>query len=107
MRAPFRILAAVAALMAAAPAPAQMLDFEALDGWREDSHADALATFLRTCDLIDAPDWRPICAVAADVPKDDISARSFFELFFKRNSIRFIGAAEIDGARTAFGNECG
>jgi membrane-bound lytic murein transglycosylase A len=69
--------------MAAAPAPAQMLDFEALDGWREDSHADALATFLRTCDLIDAPDWRPICAVAADVPKDDISARSFFELFFK------------------------
>jgi membrane-bound lytic murein transglycosylase A len=83
MRAPFRILAAVAALMAAAPAPAQMLDFEALDGWRDDSHAKALATFLRTCDLIEAPDWRPICALAADVPKDDISARSFFELFFK------------------------
>jgi membrane-bound lytic murein transglycosylase A len=83
MRAPFRILAVLAAVMAAAPAPAQMLDFEALDGWREDSHAQALATFLRTCDLIDAPDWRPICALAADVPPDDISARSFFELFFK------------------------
>lgn len=83
MRAPFRILGMAAALMAAAPAPAQMLDFEALDGWREDSHAQALATFLHTCDLIDAPDWRPICAVAADVPPDDASARSFFELFFK------------------------
>ena len=83
MRAPFRILAVVAALMAATPLPAQILDFEALDGWRDDDHAEALVSFLNTCDLIDAPDWRPICAMAADVPQDDISARSFFELFFK------------------------
>jgi membrane-bound lytic murein transglycosylase A len=74
---------AVAALMATGPAAAEILDFEALDGWREDGHAAALETFLRTCDLIDQPDWAPICAVAADVPQDDISARSFFELFFK------------------------
>jgi membrane-bound lytic murein transglycosylase A len=60
-----------------------MLDFEALDGWREDNHAEALVAFLRTCDLIDQPDWAPICALAADVPQDDVSARSFFELFFK------------------------
>jgi membrane-bound lytic murein transglycosylase A len=77
-----RILAVVAA-MTAGPAPAEMLDFEALDGWREDNHAEALVAFLRTCDLIDQPDWAPICALAADVPQDDISARSFFELFFK------------------------
>jgi membrane-bound lytic murein transglycosylase A len=77
-----RILALVAA-MTAGPAPAEMLDFEALDGWRDDNHAEALAAFLRTCDLIDEPDWAPICAVAADVPQDDVSARSFFELFFK------------------------
>jgi membrane-bound lytic murein transglycosylase A len=83
MRPPFRILAVLAALMAATPLPAQILDFEALDGWRDDRHAEALVSFLRTCDLIDAPDWRPICAMAADVPQDDISARSFFELFFK------------------------
>lgn len=69
--------------MTAGPAPAEILDFEALDGWREDKHAAALAAFLRTCDLIDQPDWAPICALAADVPQDDISARSFFELFFK------------------------
>jgi membrane-bound lytic murein transglycosylase A len=69
--------------MAATPLPAQILDFEALDGWRDDRHAEALVSFLRTCDLIDAPDWRPVCAMAADVPQDDISARSFFELFFK------------------------
>jgi membrane-bound lytic murein transglycosylase A len=60
-----------------------MLEFDALDGWHDDAHAEALVTFLRTCDLIDAPDWQPICAVAADVPQDDVSARSFFELFFK------------------------
>jgi membrane-bound lytic murein transglycosylase A len=83
MRARFGILALAVGMMAAAPMRAEMLDFEALDGWRDDNHAEALATFLRTCDLIDAPDWRPICAVAADVPQDDESARSFFELFFK------------------------
>jgi membrane-bound lytic murein transglycosylase A len=77
-----RILAVVAA-MTAGPAKAELLDFEALDGWREDRHAEALVAFLKTCDLIDQPDWAPLCAVAADVPQDDVSARSFFELFFK------------------------
>jgi len=83
MRAAFRILGLVAALMAAAPASAEMLDFEALDGWRQDSHAEALAAFRRTCDKLSGPEWQPICAVAADVPQDDVSARSFFELFFR------------------------
>lgn len=73
----------VLAAMTATPSRAQMLDFDALDGWYDDSHTEALITFLRTCDLIDAPDWRPVCAVAADVPQDDASARSFFELFFR------------------------
>lgn len=83
MRGPLRILALVAAMTAARPASAEILDFEALDGWRDDNHVQALSAFLRTCDLIDQPDWRPICAIAADVPQDDASARSFFELFFK------------------------
>ncbi|WP_431297770.1 murein transglycosylase A [Tabrizicola sp. BL-A-41-H6] len=82
MRAPILPLCLMAA-MTAAPSTAQVLDFEQLDGWHEDTHAEALAAFLRTCDLIDAPDWRPICALAADTPQDDASARSFFELFFK------------------------
>ena len=69
--------------MAAQPAPAEMLDFDALDGWYDDNHVEALTTFLRTCDLIDDADWKPVCAVAADVPQDEASARSFFELFFK------------------------
>jgi membrane-bound lytic murein transglycosylase A len=82
MRGALRILGIVAT-MTATPARAELLDFDALDGWYDDNHVEALVTFLRTCDLIDAPDWRPICAVAADVPQDDTSARSFFELFFK------------------------
>lgn len=76
-------LLAMAAVLMAAPLSAEVLYFEALDGWRDDNHAAALESFLTTCDLIDQPDWHPICAMAADVPKDDASARSFFELFFK------------------------
>lgn len=83
MRRAFRILCLPAVLMAAGPLSAEVLDFEALDGWRDDNHVEALQSFLNTCDLIDAPDWQPICAMAADVPRDDASARSFFELFFK------------------------
>ena len=74
-------LAALA--MTAAPAPAQVLDFESLSGWREDDHAAALITFLATCSLIDEPDWKPICALAADIPQDNASARAFFEMVFK------------------------
>ena len=83
MRGLWRNLCLAVALMAAAPVSAQVLDFESLDGWRDDDHAAALQTFLATCDLIDAPDWRPICKLAADVPPDTASARSFFELVFK------------------------
>lgn len=80
---PWRAFCLAVALMASLPAAAQMLEFEALEGWHEDDHAAALKTFLATCDLIDTPDWRPICKLAADVPQDEASARSFFELFFK------------------------
>jgi membrane-bound lytic murein transglycosylase A len=83
MRRALRILVLPAVLMAAAPLPAEVLEFDALDGWMDDDHLAALSSFLATCDLIDQPDWQPICAMAADVPKDDASARSFFELFFK------------------------
>lgn len=83
MGARLRILAVAAAMTVPGSLPAEMLDFEALDGWRGDAHAEALVTFLRTCDLVDQPDWQPVCAVAADVPQDDVSARSFFELFFR------------------------
>ncbi len=82
MRRPLRILAMVVIVMTA-PASAQILEFEQLDGWYDDNQSEALKSFLKTCDLIDAPDWRPLCALAADTPQDDASARSFFELLFK------------------------
>jgi membrane-bound lytic murein transglycosylase A len=83
MRASLVLLSVAAVLMSASPPRAEVLDFESLDGWLDDNHLAALTSFLNTCDLIDQPDWKPICAMAADVPKDDASARSFFELFFK------------------------
>lgn len=76
-------LLVAAGLMGASPTIAGMLEFEALAGWREDDHAAALQTFVATCDLIDAPDWAPICAMATNVPTDRDSARAFFELFFR------------------------
>ena len=73
----------LAVSMTATPAPAQMLDFEALDGWPEDNHRAALTAFLGTCDKLDAPDWQPICRLAADAGASDASAKAFFELMFK------------------------
>jgi membrane-bound lytic murein transglycosylase A len=82
MRGPWRNICIAVALMTATPAPAQVLEFESLSGWYDDNHAAALVAFKATCDLIKHPDWGPICALAADVPEDDASARAFFELFF-------------------------
>ena len=83
MRALFSALAIVVGLMAATPAPAQMLDFEALDGWAEDDHRAALVTFLATCTRLSDADWVPLCGLAKDAAASDAQARAFFELFFK------------------------
>ena len=65
------------------PAPAQVFDFEQLDGWASDDHLAALQTFRATCDLIKRPDWQPLCHVAKDVDDNPAAARQFFELLFK------------------------
>ncbi len=83
MRAALAICCLALVMTAAVPARAQMLDFESLDGWESDSHRAALTTFLETCDKLKDPDWRPICAFAADAGASDASAKAFFELFFK------------------------
>jgi len=84
MAALFRSLVLLAALTMPDPARAQVVDFESLAGWRDDGQADALAAFLVTCDQLDTSEWRPLCALAADVPAaDDASARAFFELLFR------------------------
>lgn len=65
------------------PASAQVLDFESLPDWARDDHLAALQSFQRTCDLMDDPDWRPICGVAANVDANEAAARAFFELLFR------------------------
>jgi membrane-bound lytic murein transglycosylase A len=72
-----------AVLLMTAPVSAQVLDFESLPGWEADDHLAALTTFRTTCDLMDDPDWTPLCRVALDVPDTKQAARAFFELFFK------------------------
>lgn len=63
-------------------ASAQMLDFTDLDGWSDDDHLAALQSFRATCDLLDEPDWQPICRLAADIDTAT-KARDFFQLLFR------------------------
>ena len=56
-----------------------ILDFNDLDGWAQDSHAEALEVFRNTCMDFDAPDWRSLCAAANEFT----DARRFFELLFR------------------------
>ena len=58
----------------------RIVPFEALVGWAEDDHVAAMAAFIETCQLLDDPQWQPICTLAQEYPG---SARSFFELFFR------------------------
>jgi membrane-bound lytic murein transglycosylase A len=73
----------VLAVMAVSQGEAQVLDFADLSGWAADDHQQALHSFLNTCDLIDKPDWGPLCKLAPVANKDKASARAFFELFFR------------------------
>ena len=71
-------LVLLAGSIAAAAPERTILGFDALAGWAEDDHADALDTFRDTCGDFDAPDWRTLCALAGEAG----DARAFFELFF-------------------------
>lgn len=83
MRAALGICLVALAMTGAGKAPAQMLDFEALEGWQNDNHRAALVSFLETCDALTDADWQPICRLAADASGSDAAAKAFFELFFK------------------------
>ena len=76
------VIALVLVMTVPTALPAQMLDFEGLDGWQDDDHQEALVTFLETCQSL-PDDWAPICRLATDAGASDASARAFFELFFK------------------------
>lgn len=78
-----RALAVLGLIMTGQPAASEtqysILKFSDLKGWAEDDHRAALATFLNTCRDMDDPDWRSLCALAAD----QTDAKAFFELFFR------------------------
>jgi membrane-bound lytic murein transglycosylase A len=83
MRAVVAALALAVAAMTATPVASQVLRFADLDGWAQDDHIAALATFRETCALLNDHDWVPLCKLAADAGNTAQSARQFFELFFK------------------------
>lgn len=57
----------------------EILEFSDLKGWKNDDHEAALRVFLNTCRDMKTPDWKSLCAAAAD----QTSAQTFFEIFFK------------------------
>ena len=75
--------ACLAVAVMAAPAAAEILRFDDLDGWAMDDHRAALASFRESCDLLRDVDWVPLCRLAADVGETADGARQFFELFFR------------------------
>lgn len=69
--------------MAAAPASAEILSFDDLEGWRDDDHRAALSAFQVTCPQLESADWRPICRLAQEAVTTREGARAFFELLFR------------------------
>jgi membrane-bound lytic murein transglycosylase A len=55
------------------------VDFPDLDGWATDGHAEALAAFRTTCDLMASPSWRGVAEAAASAT----DPRQFFETRFR------------------------
>ncbi|MFP6760056.1 MAG: murein transglycosylase A [Alphaproteobacteria bacterium] len=121
------------ALMACGPkvdAPAAIgltpTSYDALAGWRDDRHAEALVAFARSCERLirladdrtlgadgiagTVAEWRPPCDAIGTVPAgDDSAARGYFEFWFApfeisdrgRTNGLFTGyyEASLDGAR--------
>lgn len=56
-----------------------VLSFEDLDRWDKDDHDGALKVFQSTCQDMDGPEWKSVCAIAKTNP----NAKTFFELFFR------------------------
>ncbi|MDW3180515.1 murein transglycosylase A [Roseobacter sp.] len=85
----------------------EVLAFDDLDGWTRDDHAAAFETFRNTCQDMDDPDWRAVCAYATSDP----DPKSFFELLFRPVLIEdgepalFTGyfEPELNGARQPTG----
>lgn len=61
-------------------AEVSLVAFEDLPGWGADDHEAALVAFLHTCELLDDPQWRPVCALGFGF---EGPPQSFFELFFR------------------------
>ncbi|WP_333828905.1 murein transglycosylase A [Pararhodobacter sp.] len=59
---------------------AELLTFDALQGWVEDDHAAALEAFVLSCPRLRDPEWQSVCAYAEHADPDP---RAFFERFFR------------------------
>lgn len=61
------------------------VSWKKLPNWKKDDHAEALATFVRSCQVTqNDPRWSGVCAEAMTLDKTDhVGARLFFETHFQ------------------------
>lgn len=73
------------------PPPAfSAVEWNALPAWRGDNLAEAIPAMLLSCSgLKNQPDWQTVCALAAQLRKDDAdAARKYFETHFVPYAVR-------------------
>ena len=94
----------------------EQVGFDALPGWREDRHGEAIAPFRRTCERIErtgsrkpmgllggtVADWQPACRAVLALPArlSDAAARAFFEKHFR--PARVTGSNRTKGLFTGY-----
>ncbi len=67
------------------------VSYDSLQGWDQDAHDEALASFQKSCAVLKIKEnWRDVCAAARAVPQDAAASRRFFEEYFTPH--RFDGA---------------
>lgn len=70
------------------PGMGNPVDWDSLDNWESDNHADAWQAFLKSCEKLDPVEWREVCDLAHDHGDlGDAEARAFFETHFEARPV--------------------
>lgn len=84
------------------PGIGEPVDWEELQDWAADDHADALQGFLQGCPKLEQAQWRSICELAqGNGELDDAGARAFFEANFEVRPV-YAEGGDTEGLITGY-----
>ncbi len=86
-----------------APGLGKALEWQQIDGWRQDNHAEAWLALLHNCQAMATRlNWKNLCAAAQNHPApNDHAARQFFERWFTPHRLHGRGG-ETQGLITGY-----